>query len=235
MPRTPSGLTYAVRESSRAKRVIIKVWMSSDVEVVIPSGFPKNRLPEILDKRAKWIAVQRKKFQERKRTLRPKRIALTAVGQTWTVQYISSSVKGVTLLEERDDMSLILTGHVDDLKLVVNTLNVWIHKQARSALGKWLSDLSDELEMPFNKLTVKRQKSLWGSCSAKKNINLNRNLLFLSKAVARYVLIHELCHIEQLNHSKEFWSLLEKHVKNSRSMSAKAKQAGDKVPVWAKA
>ena len=53
-----------------------------------------------------------------------------------------------------------------------------------------------------------------------------QNLLFLSKAVATYVLIHELCHIEQLNHSKEFWNLLENHVKNSRSMSAKAKQAG---------
>ena len=234
MPRTPSGLTYAVRESSRAKRVIIKVRMSSDVEVVVPTGFPTNRLPEILNKRAEWIAVQRKKFQARKRTFRPKRIALTAIGQTWTVQYISSPVKGLTL-EERDDMSLILTGHVDDLKLVVKALNAWIHKQARSALGRWLSELSDELAIPFNKLTVRRQRTLWGSCSAKKNINLNRNLLFLPKAMARYVLIHELCHIDQLNHSKEFWSLLEKHVKNSRSMSVKAKQAGDKVPVWAKA
>ena len=234
MPKTRSGLKYVVRESSRAKRVIIKVRMSSDVEVVVPTGFPTNRLPEILNKRAEWIAVQRKKFQARKRTLRPKRIVLTAVGQTWTVRYMNSPIKGLTL-EERDDMSLILTGHVDDLKLVAKALNAWIHKQARSALGRWLSELSDELAIPFNKLTVRRQRTLWGSCSAKKNINLNRNLLFLPKAMARYVLIHELCHIDQLNHSKEFWSLLEKHVKNSRSMSVKAKQAGDKVPVWAKA
>ena len=234
MPKTKSGLTYAVRESSRAKRVIIKVRMSSDVEVVIPSGFQKNRLPEILAKHSDWIASQQKKFQERKRSLQPKRITLTAVGQTWKVEYKNSSVKGVTL-EERNDMSLTLTGQVDDLNLVVNALNAWVHKQARSALGKWLSDLSDQMAMPFNKLTVRRQKSLWGSCSAKKNINLNRNLLFLSKSMARYVLIHELCHIEQLNHSKKFWSLLDIHVKNSRAMSAKTKQAGDKVPVWAKA
>ena len=232
MPKTRSGLKYVVRESSRAKRVIIKVKMSSDVEVVVPTGFPTDRLPEILNKRAEWIAVQRKKFQARKRTFRPKRIALTAIGQTWTVQYISSPVKGLTL-EERDDMSLILTGHVDDLKLVVKALNAWIHKQARSALGRWLSELSDELAIPFNKLTVRRQRTLWGSCSAKKNINLNRNLLFLPKAMARYVLIHELCHIDQLNHSKEFWSLLEKHVKNSRSMGIKARKAGNFVPDWA--
>ena len=234
MPKTRSRLKYVVRESSRAKRVIIKVSMSSDVEVVVPTGFPTDQLPEILNKRAEWIAVQRKKFQERKRSLRPKRIALTAIGQTWTVRYTSSSVKGVTL-KECDEKGLILTGQVDDLKLVVRALNAWIQKQARSALGRWISDLSDELAIPFNKLTVRRQRTLWGSCSAKKNINLNRNLLFLPKAMARYVLIHELCHIDQLNHSKEFWDLLENHVRNSRSMSAKTKQAGGKVPAWAKA
>ena len=109
MPRTPSGLTYAVRESSRAKRVIIKVRMSSDVEVVIPSGFPKNRLPKILDKHAEWIAVQREKFQERKRTLRPKRIVLTAVEQTWKVQYIYSSYN---LHTATDETYVIVAGRI---------------------------------------------------------------------------------------------------------------------------
>ena len=234
MPKTQSGLQYAVRESSRAKRVIIKVRPSSGLEVVVPSGFPQERLPEILDKRAEWISAQQKKFQALKRALRPKRIALTAIGQTWTVQYIEKPGKHVSI-EERDDMTLILRGQVDDLKLVVKALNDWLHKQARSRLAKQLSELSNELSVPFNKLTVRRQKTLWGSCSAKKNINLNRNLLFLPSTMVRYVLIHELCHIQQLNHSNEFWSLLEKRVKNSRSMSAKAKQAGSKVPVWAKA
>jgi predicted metal-dependent hydrolase len=99
----------------------------------------------------------------------------------------------------------------------------------------WFGASSDELSIPFNKLAVRRQKTLWGSCSAKKNINLNRNLLFLTAAMARYVLIHELCHVDQLNHSDEFWDLLERHVKNGRSMSAKTRQAASKVPDWATA
>ena len=234
MPKTRSGLKYTVRESSRAKRVIIKVLTSSDVEVVTPKGFPRKRLPELLDKRAEWVSAQRKKFQTLKRVLRPKRIPLNAIGQTWTVQYVHRPEKHISL-EERDGLILVLEGQVDDLKLVVKALNNWLHTQARSALAKQLSELSNELSVPFNKLTVRRQKTRWGSCSAKKNINLNRNLLFLSSAMVRYVLVHELCHIQQFDHSEKFWDLLEKHVKNSRPMGAKAKQAGNKVPIWAKA
>lgn len=233
MPKTRSGVVYFVRESTRARRVIIKVRMSADVEVVVPVGFARDRLPEILDRRAKWITAQQQRFREMKRVFRPKRIKLNAIGQVWTVEYIYDPGKCVSLSEEREDMNLTLRGQVDDLKLVVKALNTWTHKQARSALGKWLLDLSNELSMPFNKLTVRRQKTLWGSCSAKKNINLNRNLLFLPTAMARYVLIHELCHVDQLNHSHEFWELLERHVKNCRSMSARAKQAVSKVPDWA--
>ena len=234
MPKTRSGVEYVVRESTRAKRVIIKVRMSSDLEVVVPIGFALDRLPEILDRRAKWIDTQQKRFRELKRVFRPDRIMLDAIGQVWTVEYIGDARKGVSL-EEGEDTYLTLRGQVEDLKLVVKALNAWTHKQARSALGKWLLDLSNDLSMPFNKLTVRRQKTLWGSCSAKKNINLNRNLLFLPAAMARYVLIHELCHVDQLNHSGEFWDLLERHVKNGRSMSAKTRQAANKVPDWATA
>ena len=157
MPKTRSGVAYVVRESTRAKRVIIKVRMSSDLEVVVPIGFALDRLPEILDRRAKWIDTQRKRFREMKRVFRPERIMLDAIGQVWTVEYIGDARKGVSL-EEGEDTHLTLRGQVDDLKLVVKALNAWTHKQARSALGKWLLNLSNELSIPFNKLTVRRQK-----------------------------------------------------------------------------
>lgn len=88
MPKTKLGLKYIVHESSRAKRVIIQVLTSTDVEVVIPNGFPRKHLPELLDEQAEWVSTQQKKFQTLKKALRPKRIPLTAIGQTWTVQYV---------------------------------------------------------------------------------------------------------------------------------------------------
>ena len=88
MPRTRTGIEYTVRESSRAKRVIIKVWASSQVEVVVPKGFDRTRLPEILKLRAEWITDKRKNFRDMKRKLRPTTINLKAVGQVWRIRYI---------------------------------------------------------------------------------------------------------------------------------------------------
>ena len=122
MPKTRSGVAYVVRESTRAKRVIIKVRMSSDLEVVVPIGFALDRLPEILDRRTKWIDTQRKRFREMKRAFRPKRIVLDAIGQVWTVEYIGDARKGVSV-EEGEGTHLALRGQVDDLKLVVKVLN----------------------------------------------------------------------------------------------------------------
>ena len=61
----------------------------------------------------------------------------------------------------------------------------------------------------FNRLTIKNNKSNWGSCSAKKNINLNMNLVELPQELMDYVIIHELCHLIHLNHSDKFHSLLD--------------------------
>ena len=178
MPRTRTGIEYTVRESSRAKRVIIKVWASSQVEVVVPTGFDHTRLPEILQQRAEWITDKRKNFREMKRKLRPKTINLKAVGQVWRVRYIDDG-SGKLSIQEGPGSTLTVSGQVDDAGLVARALNSWLHRKARTILGEWLVTLSHDLSLPFNRMTIRRQKTLWGSCSRRGNINLNRNLLFL--------------------------------------------------------
>ena len=60
----------------------------------------------------------------------------------------------------------------------------------------------------YNEINIKNQKTRWGSCSAKRNLNFNYKILFLPKAVRDYVVVHELCHLREFNHSKKFWNLV---------------------------
>ncbi|MEK7069513.1 MAG: SprT family zinc-dependent metalloprotease [Patescibacteria group bacterium] len=61
----------------------------------------------------------------------------------------------------------------------------------------------------FNKINIRNQKTRWGSCSTKGNLNFNYKILFLSERVRDYVIVHEICHLKQFNHSKNFWNLVE--------------------------
>ncbi len=66
----------------------------------------------------------------------------------------------------------------------------------------------------FNKIYIKNQKTVWGSCSLKGNLNFNYKIIFFPKHLRDYVIVHEICHLKELNHSKHFWALVKKLVPN---------------------
>lgn len=68
----------------------------------------------------------------------------------------------------------------------------------------------------YNKIFVKNQKTCWGSCSEKKNLNFNYKITLLPKSLMDYVIVHELCHLKELNHSDRFWALVEKQMPEYR-------------------
>ena len=89
-------------------------------------------------------------------------------------------------------------------------LTAFLRQQAKLYLPDRLSELAAEHGFSYNKVSLKNNRSNWGSCSAKGNINLNIHLMRLHKELCDYVILHELCHLRHRNHGPEFHALLDK-------------------------
>jgi len=98
---------------------------------------------------------------------------------------------------------------INDQRIINRTLNHWCKQKAKSIFNNKLQQLAELHGFHYQRLSIRAQKTRWGSCSHKKNINLNCKLLFMPEEVVRYVMIHELCHTIEMNHSNRFWALVE--------------------------
>jgi predicted metal-dependent hydrolase len=93
--------------------------------------------------------------------------------------------------------------------------------RARAILVKRLDELSELYDFRFNKVSIRSQKTKWGSCSSKNNISLNMNLARLPDELRDYVILHELVHTRIKNHSKKFWAELDEYTAGKARKFAK--------------
>ena len=74
-----------------------------------------------------------------------------------------------------------------------------------------------------NKYRIKRLKTAWGTCTQNKNITINSELMKYDRQVIQYVVLHEICHLKYMNHSKEFWNMVEKYMKDYKEVRSRLK------------
>ena len=85
-------------------------------------------------------------------------------------------------------------------------------EQARALATQKVTDFGQIYGLNYNRIFIRNQKTRWGSCSAKKNLNYNFRLALLPERLVDYIIVHELCHLQEMNHSHRFWSLVEQTI-----------------------
>ncbi|PPD33498.1 MAG: metal-dependent hydrolase [Methylomonas sp.] len=212
--------TYQLRRSPRATRVRIVVKPGS-VEVVAPPKVSERRIVQFIQAKQQWIVSALAKMQAKMHLSNS--IAPIAYGQGADVSYQGRIYKLATKSSKLKNAkvefvdgfiahvpeSLVDEHHSDAIK---SALERWMKKQAKVHVEQLVNRHAPRHKLFPQSIKIKTQKSRWGSCGIRNDININWLLVMAPEQVLEYVVVHELCHIQQRNHSRHFWALVEEHL-----------------------
>ncbi len=192
-------IRYTVRRSERARRVRVTVDPARGVEVVLPRRAHEREAAAAIRELTPWI-------ERRVKELHRVQAAVAARGDT--VPYLGTVLTvatqpGRSRVLRRGDMLFVPCGEKQ-----LPALERWFRRAAAVEVGSRLDDACAIAGSSYSRLTIRGQRTRWASCSHTGAMSFNWRLLLAPEPILDYVVWHEVCHLEVMDHSPRFWALL---------------------------
>ena len=230
---TPPKAKLFRRSSKKAKRIFMRASVRLGIEIVVPVAAREKDIKSAIEKNKLWLTEQLARIDMERTQLRPNTVFLRASAENHSVTYSESGTVKSLLVPSNSELKILENNDYEPFK-PSELLQEWLHRKARSHLSVLISAYATRIGKNYSKLRIARQRTLWGSCSSKRTISLNRNLMFFSPVVVNYVVIHELMHLDVLGHSEKFWKLVRKEVPDTDLIRSRLRYEADNlVPSWA--
>ncbi len=210
-------IPYKLRYSKKARYLRIQINSSNELEVILPRGCKISDAEKFIVQKSKWVRnhLKEKKIEEEKFLFLGKEIIVRQEFDLFLTAHKISFRKAID--PGKNEVLSIVSPPENNVKL--NSIyDFWLRKQAELYIIKRTGELAESLNFSINRVSIKGQKTRWGSCSNKKNLSFNFKLMKFRKEIIDYVIIHELCHLKEMNHSKKFWNLVEKYCPHYKAL-----------------
>ncbi len=204
-------VSYTLRRSFQARRLRLEISQRTGLIVTVPHSYPLRRLPELLESKGHWILRQLNKFSRMKSLPPPKQLV---PGDT--VPYLGRELMLVKQEKVRGGVSrhgdkLIVSSDLFENTRLEPALEQWYRTEAAAILTGITDRLSSLIGIGYHRIAIRGQKTRWASCSRGRNLSFNWRLIMAPEPVVEYVIIHELLHLKEMNHSEKFWELVSRY------------------------
>lgn len=208
---------YKVTRSNR-KTVGISINHDEGVKVSAPKWVTLKTIEEILIKKSGWI---KRKLTELSNTPKiPVNRVLTEgmivsfMGENYVLRISPEpSSKSAAVRLESGIITVCVPVNMkpeDRYQAVMDALVKWYRLNAKNYVNERINHFASKMGVTPARVVIKQQKSRWGSCSSKQNININWRIIMAPSSVIDYVIVHELAHLKEMNHSVRFWQFVER-------------------------
>jgi predicted metal-dependent hydrolase len=203
----PRELAYSVRRSDRARRVRVVVEPTGAIEVVLPRRAPQREAAAAVAELRPWIERRLADSLALRERLAARGGTLPFLGEQLTLRQVT----GRTRAHRRGDLLLVPDG---DARPAIER---WYRRMARDEVAPRLDEAAAALGVSYASVRIANQRTRWGSCSTTGAMSFNWRLLLAPPEILDYVVWHEACHLVHMDHSRRFWSLLERHLPDYRA------------------
>jgi predicted metal-dependent hydrolase len=203
-------IPYTVRVSVRSRRLRVSV-TDGKVSVTLPKGIRLTEAERFLRENGQWVLAQLERAKKH-----PPRVSLPP--DVILIQGVPTQIKRVAdpnrltrARVELVDGRLVVHAPAGSKTGTLSLVETWLRGQSRGMIEKVVADQALRMQARPKSVSIRDQKTRWGSCSNRGTLSFNWRLVMTPPWVMEYVVIHELAHLFEPNHSKNFWALVARY------------------------
>jgi hypothetical protein len=206
------SVAYTIRVGPRARRARLEINAEEGLKVVVPRRYDRARIKPLLLTNTDWVLKHLDRFASQAQPRRPSQLRdgnkIPYRGEEHTLRFVWVSPTARQSRVRVDKGQVIVGLHRRDRENPRRVLEGWMRARARDIFLAELGDLDPGGRFPFNRVYIKDQKTRWGGCSARGNLSFNWRLVLAPPPVLRYIVAHELAHLQVPDHSDRFWAVV---------------------------
>jgi len=202
-----SDLPITVTRRLRQKHIRIRISPDGRITLSAPIHTSLNEVKKVLRQKEEWILTKLRETSWNIVQLDPLR-RIYLCGSPYSVDFAAERISRYDLSIEYREKNIKIVGPSLERETIEGLISKWLRNEAHKLLIPLAREISRELGIPYRRIFLRNQRTRWGSSSSIGNISLNWRVIMLPTAVQRYLIIHELAHQRQLNHSSGFWQIV---------------------------
>lgn len=225
------AVAYTIIRSTR-KSVTMSLKGEYEIEVKAPKFMPEFLIKQFIKKNTEWIFNQTTRLQQNKKnTLIPEfktREVISFFGKKYEITLSTSPLAKIPRIYFlKDSFQIIIHPDLTEKKKekeLRKFFKDWCFRNMKEKLHERVAFWAEKMQVTYNTIRIKDVKGHWGSCSSKKNLNFNYRISLLPIEGIDYIIIHELSHLTEMNHSRRFWDIVERYMPDYKSVRASLKK-----------